>query len=55
GGNVPGRIGGAGIGLAGSRQVVEQHGGTIRVASVEGQGSTFTLTLPMEGPSTPAE
>ncbi len=55
GGNVAGRIGGAGIGLAGSHQVVEQHGGTIRVASVEGQGSTFTLTLPMEGPSTPAE
>ncbi len=48
GGNVLGRIGGAGIGLAGSHQVVEQHGGTIRVASVEGQGSTFTLALPME-------
>ncbi|MDP9366745.1 MAG: cell wall metabolism sensor histidine kinase WalK, partial [Chloroflexota bacterium] len=54
GGNVTGRIGGAGIGLAGSRQVVEQHGGTITVVSVEGQGSTFTLALPMEAPPSSA-
>jgi signal transduction histidine kinase len=38
--------GGTGIGLAGSRQVVEQYGGSITVESVEGEGSTFTVSLP---------
>jgi PAS domain S-box-containing protein len=46
GGNVGG-IAGTGIGLAGARQIVEQHGGTISVASEEGVGSTFTVRLPM--------
>ncbi len=46
-----GRFGGTGIGLAGSRQVVEQHGGTITVASQEGQGTTVTVTLPMTAPA----
>ena len=45
--NVAGRIAGSGIGLAGVRQIVEQHGGTIDVESVEGQGSTFTVRLPL--------
>jgi PAS domain S-box-containing protein len=45
--NVVGKIGGEGIGLAGARQVAEQHGGTITVESVEGQGSRFTLWLPL--------
>ena len=47
GANVVGRIPGSGLGLASSRQIVEQHGGTLHVESVEGQGSTFTLRLPL--------
>jgi signal transduction histidine kinase len=45
-GNV-GRITGTGIGLAEARQIVEQHGGTITVASQEGSGTTFALQLPL--------
>jgi PAS domain S-box-containing protein len=46
-GNVPGRIHGSGVGLSGVRQIVEQHGGAISVASQEGQGTTFTVRLPL--------
>ncbi|HKG27356.1 MAG TPA: ATP-binding protein [Thermomicrobiales bacterium] len=45
GGNV-GTIPGTGVGLAGARQIVEQHGGTITVESAEGRGSVFMLRLP---------
>lgn len=38
--------GGAGLGLAIARAIVEAHGGSVRVASVPGHGATFTLTLP---------
>jgi signal transduction histidine kinase len=41
------RIRGTGIGLTGARQIAEQHGGEIAVASVEGEGSTFTVRLPL--------
>jgi signal transduction histidine kinase len=38
--------GGAGLGLAISRALVEAHGGTLTVASVLGAGATFTIRLP---------
>ena len=44
--NVMGQIGGSGIGLASAQQIVEQHGGSIGVESVEGRGTTFTVRLP---------
>jgi signal transduction histidine kinase len=37
---------GTGLGLALARRFVELHGGTIRLASKPGEGSTFTFTLP---------
>lgn len=47
GANVVGKIGGAGIGLAGALQIVEQHGGTITVISRECVGSYFEVRLPL--------
>ncbi|HKW71159.1 MAG TPA: HAMP domain-containing sensor histidine kinase [Candidatus Dormibacteraeota bacterium] len=37
---------GSGLGLAIARRVVERHGGTIRVNTTPGTGSTFTIELP---------
>lgn len=41
------RIAGTGLGLTIARALAEKQGGTIRVASREGEGATFTLTIPV--------
>jgi two-component system, NtrC family, sensor kinase len=38
--------GGTGLGLAVTQQIVQDHGGEIRVASRVGRGTTFTLSVP---------
>ena len=38
---------GTGLGLSVSQGIVAKHGGRIRAASQEGNGSTFTVTLPI--------
>jgi signal transduction histidine kinase len=43
--------GGAGLGLAIARQIVEAHGGTMEVRSTPGKGSTFILQIPQNGPN----
>lgn len=42
------RISGLGIGLFVVKQIVELHGGEVMVESVEGEGSTFTVSLPLD-------
>ena len=44
------RINGMGIGLYVVKEVVSLHGGAVTVESVEGQGSTFTVCLPLLEP-----
>jgi two-component system, sensor histidine kinase and response regulator len=42
-------VGGSGLGLYISREIVEQMGGSLSVRSTAGVGSTFTATLPRPG------
>ena len=41
---------GTGLGLWVSHGIVQAHGGTLKVRSRAGQGTTFTITLPIAGP-----
>jgi signal transduction histidine kinase len=41
------RVDGTGLGLPISRAIIEKHGGCIDVSSVEGEGTTFTVELPL--------
>jgi two-component system, NtrC family, sensor kinase len=44
---------GTGLGLSVSLGIVEAHGGSIEVESVHGEGTTFSLLLPLEPPKNP--
>ena len=42
---------GSGLGLAIVEKIVELHGGTVTALSDEGEGSTFTITFPLDSPA----
>ncbi len=44
-------ITGTGIGLNLVNTLVEMHGGKVSIESKKGEGSTFTISLPIEGPA----
>jgi signal transduction histidine kinase len=46
---------GIGLGLSVSYAIIERHGGHIEVESAPGCGSTFTVSLPVDGPAAAVE
>ena len=44
------KAGGTGLGTKIVKDVVDAHGGSIRVESTQGLGTAFHITLPVEGP-----
>lgn len=48
--NVEGRLPGTGIGLLGAKQIVEHHGGSITVSSVENEGTVVIVRIPLAPP-----
>ncbi|RMF67848.1 MAG: ATP-binding protein, partial [Calditrichaeota bacterium] len=46
---------GMGLGLAIVKRVIDEHGGTISVESREGQGTSFTIALPVSPATPPAD
>jgi len=48
-----GRVEGFGLGLFIARAIVEAHGGTLRIDSTLGRGTTVRITLPVERPDQP--
>ncbi|GIW03696.1 MAG: hypothetical protein KatS3mg059_0316 [Thermomicrobiales bacterium] len=50
GSNVEDRVAGTGLGLAGAREVVMQHGGEVTIDSEEGRGTRVTIWLPVRAP-----
>ncbi|WP_332855414.1 response regulator [Duganella sp. S19_KUP01_CR8] len=50
-GGISRQYGGTGLGLSISLQLASKMGGSLGLSSVEGQGSTFTLCLPLAAPA----